>query len=189
MGLDIGPDVAFFQSIPWTEKLIRHPDYVAVPTPSRESKKSTEDAMFAETLNTKDTIRTCLALQKKPTSNQAPVTELRLLLDLGYAVSGWPNVVHGGVISLIMDEAKVTLLQLSERAGNADIHGSYVTASFQVRYIRPIPTPSVIMVTARLRRVEGRKVAIDAVIENAEGHKMAVGESQWLRIDDTQPKL
>lgn len=184
------PDYAYFDSIPWTHALVHHPDYTPTSTLSRSRKSTTEDAVISETLNTKDTIRAYLALHKKPSaasSNQ--ITELRTLLSLGYAVNDYPNLVHGGIIGLMIDEAMGLLLQLNANAGNGIGKGSTVTAWLKVEYLKPVATPSVVVVTARLREVKGRKIYIDAVIEGENRAVLAKGEALWVNAKESVAKL
>jgi len=186
---DLDRGTQYFESVPWTQRLIQDPNYTAVPTPSRKQKKSTEDAMFSETLNTKDAVRACLTLKKRPQTVDSLTTDVRLLLSLGYAVNGWPNLVHGGVIGLIIDEAMGTLLQLNANAGDKAIPKALVTASLKITYLRPIPTPSILMVTAKLGDINGRKIRVDAVIEDDEGNSMATGEALWVHTRESPAKL
>ena len=179
---DIGlaSDLEYFQSIPWTREILANPDFTVIPTPSRKLKKSTEDSMFAETLNTKDTVRAWLALRKQPISDDTPITELRFLLSLGYAVNGWPNIVHGGMIAFLLDEAMGTVLQLNAQASNRTEQNTF-TAYLKTTYLQPIPTPSVVMATARLGEVKGRKRLVNAVIEDEKGNAMATGEALFIQ--------
>ena len=181
-------DLEYFKAIPWTREVLTSAAFTVIPTPSRKPKKSTEDAMFAETLNTKDTVPAWLALRKRPLSNDSPITELRFLLSLGYAVNGWPNIAHGGMIACLMDEAMGTLLQLNARASNR-IEQNTFTAYLKTTYLQPIPTPSVIMATARLGEVKGRKIVVNAVIENEKGDTMATGEALFIQPKKPRSKL
>lgn len=184
------PNYAYFDSIPWTRALLHHPDYIPTRTLSRSRKSTTEDAIISETLNTKDTIRAYLTLHKNPSpasSNQ--ITELCTLLSLGYAVNGYPNLVHGGIIGLMIDEGMGLLLQLNAKAGNGIMKGNTVTAWLKVEYLKPIPTPSVVVVTARLREVKGRKTYIDAVVGGEDGAALAKGEALWVNAKKSVAKL
>ena len=186
---DLAHSLKHFESIPWTQKFLTNPDYTLVPTPSRKPKQSTEDAMFAETLNTRDTVRAWLAFQKKPVSNDALITEARFFLSLGNAVSGWPHVVHGGMVSLIMDEAMGSLLQFNVHSGNKTFPPSTFTAYLNTKYVKPMPAPSVSMVVARLREIKGRKIFLDAVVEDKDGNEMATGKALFIAPKEPLAKL
>ena len=182
-------DMEHFQSLSWTRQLLQDQNYITVRTPSREPKESTEDAMFAETLNSRNAVRACLTLKKKPSSDKASTTEARLLLSLGYGVNGWPNVLHGGVVGLLIDEAMGTLLQMIGKESKGAISKYLVTAYLKTTYIRPIPTPSAIMITAKLGEIEGRKIRVNAVVEGEGGDAMATGEALWVSPKERQTKL
>ena len=174
-------NLRYFQAIQWTRDLLADENYIPIPTSSRKSKESTEDSMFAETLHTENTVQAWLTLKKRSTKDDALITELRFFLSLGHAMNGYPHRVHGGMISLIMDEAMGTMIYLN-RSGA-------VTAYLKTTYLQPIPSPSVIMVTAKMRENSGRKALSDAIIEGEGGTIMATAEGLWIRPRDPQVKL
>lgn len=187
--LDFNHDVKFFQTIPWTRTLLGDPAYYPSPTPSRSYKESTEDAIIAQTLNTKDTIKAWLTMPKKSAPGDAFITETRTLLSLGHAVNGYAGLVHGGIVALMIDEAMGTMLQLNAYAGNADLTSFVVTAYLKTRFLRPVPTPSIVLLIAKLRERRGRKMYIDATVENEAGEVLATGEALWVHKKDPQANL
>lgn len=69
---------------------------------------------------------------------------------LGVAYEGGTGLAHGGVLSLLLDHAMSVALHT---AG----HGA-MTVSLEVRYRAPTPLNVPLTVSARLDRVEGRKL-------------------------------
>lgn len=182
-------DVDFFRTIPWTRKLLEDPHYIPVPTPSRKYCKSRDSAIVAETLNTKDTIKAWLTLQKKPEPGRTLITETRNLFSLGSGLTGYEGLLHGGITTLMIDEAMGMILQLNAYARNGEITSLFVTAYLKTTFLRPIPTPSIISISAKLRERKGRKMYIDATVEDEAGEVLATAEALWLLLKEQQPKL
>jgi hypothetical protein len=97
-------DLTFFQSVPWCASLINDPKYVTIPTNSRVSKESTEDALFGDILKSDKTISACLSLYKKPATSTASIEEVTTLLSLETGLNGYPKICHGGIVATILDE-------------------------------------------------------------------------------------
>lgn len=185
---DLTRNVRFFSTTTWTRSIIEDKAYIAVPSPSRESKGSSEHTLVSETLNTKDTIGSWLTMQKKPAAGDTLIIETHTLLSLGHGVSGYPGILHGGMVGLVIDETTGTLLQLNADAGDPDFNGFIVTASLKTTFMKPIPIPSTILVTTRIKERTGRKWYIDATIREA-NNVLALGETLWVRTREPQAKL
>jgi uncharacterized protein (TIGR00369 family) len=69
----------------------------------------------------------------------------RLVIPTGF--QGWQNLVHGGVIAALLDEAAVYAC----RSGG----GQFVTAELTVRYRQPVPVGAEVTVVGEI--VEKRK--------------------------------
>lgn len=186
---DFNRDISFYRTIPWTQTLLEDPAYLAVPTPSRKYKRSAGDAVIAETLNTPETIKAWLTMHKKPASGDGLITETRTLLSLGPGVNGYPGLVHGGVVGLIIDEAMGIMLQLNANAGGLDTMSFIVTACLKTTFLRPVRTPSIILLTAKLRERKGRTMYIDAKVENGARDGLATGEALWIHAKEPQARL
>ncbi|KAF2813849.1 uncharacterized protein BDZ99DRAFT_459602 [Mytilinidion resinicola] len=175
-----------FSRIPWAADLIRDPDWVVCATSSRTPKTSTEDSFFAVTLNTDRTITNLLSLHLKPDENaDPPIQAVRTIMDLGTGVNGHPDVCHGGFVATMMDEVMGVLLTINlERAsiwkrGEPTI--GLFTAYIKVNYKRPVPTPSVVLATARFEKKEGKKAWVVGTIEDGMGVVYATGEALFVQ--------
>ncbi|MEU3984030.1 PaaI family thioesterase [Streptomyces sp. NPDC026672] len=71
---------------------------------------------------------------------------------LGRAYEGPPGYVHGGVTALLMDEV------LGRAAVEAGRYG--VTADLTLRYRRPVPLRTPVLLTARVRETHGRRTTV-----------------------------
>lgn len=182
------PDPKYFQSIPWCAKLLEEPNIVITPALSREYKESTEDALFAETLKSDDTIRAFLSFYKQPaTAEVARIDEIHTLLSLGYRVNGYPHLCHGGIVATILDEVMGSLLSVNKALGH--IKGSSVTAYLNVTYLKPVATPQTVLVTARLRDVKRQKYYVEALVKDSCGVVLAKAEALWIGLKELKEKL
>ncbi|KAI9879709.1 MAG: hypothetical protein M1830_007494 [Pleopsidium flavum] len=168
-----------FTSIPWCAQLIADADFVPIELPSRNPKASTEDSLFAQTLQTNDTIRACLSLYKRPpsttTKSDAGVQEVRMLLSLGSGVNGHPHIAHGGLVTTILDEVMGLMVSFYQRK-------SAFTAFLNVEFKKPVPTPGIVVSKARLTRAEGRKLWVRGAMEDERGNVYATAESLFVEV-------
>ena len=179
----------FFLSTPWCAKLLNDPEFVPCPTPSRRYKSSTEDALFAETLKTSNTISAITTFYRKTAPEATHVEEVRMLVSLEYGVNGWQHIAHGGIVGAILDEAMGGLATFNTRLKNNPKSGDHaqpiadmVTAYLNVTYLKPVSTPQIVLVTARLREIKGTKHYIDGDLKNADGTVLAKAESLFLGL-------
>jgi acyl-coenzyme A thioesterase PaaI-like protein len=77
---------------------------------------------------------------------------VRGALELGARFEGGPGLAHGGILALILDHAM----------GAAVYVGGHVamTRTLDVHYLAPTPLDTPLEVTARVERVDGRKVHV-----------------------------
>lgn len=104
---------------------------------------------------------------------------------LGSSVSGWPGVVHGGLISTILDEH-------SARAAVAAVGGGQgvLTANLDLTYLRPTLTQRFYVAKARALREDeleegergkrGRKVWVHVWLETTAGEVCVTGKALFV---------
>lgn len=190
-------DLAFFRSIPWCAAILDDSQRVIIPTSSRFPKENTEDAFFGETLKTDRTISACVSLYKAPSNPDAQIQEVTTLLSLGPGVNGYPHVAHGGMIATILDEVMGILLSAKKdqeehltRSGRTTVAGSSpsgermatVTAELVVKYLKTLATPQTVCVKAWVAKSEGRKLWLEAVIEDQKSTVLATGKALFVTI-------
>lgn len=90
---------------------------------------------------------------------------------------GWPGVVHGGVVSALLDE---TIGRV------AFLHDRWVqTAKLEVRFTRPAPTGARLRVEGRLARDRGRLLEMTGELTLAEGGEvLARGAGTFVPLPD-----
>ncbi len=122
-----------------------------------------------------------------------------MLLSVGSGVNGHPRRLHGGVIASIFDEAMGTLmtvnrdLAIAAGAGKGSPGGgiegggdvgmittSTSTAYLRTSFLKLIPTPQVLVASAWLREIKGRKVFVEADIRNGKDVVLAKCDALWI---------
>ncbi|KAH9908745.1 Thioesterase/thiol ester dehydrase-isomerase [Xylariomycetidae sp. FL2044] len=162
------------------------------------------DTLFRETLDSESAIPNYVGFYHDPFgSGPDPTTtfpdlpfiarSISLVLDCRAGTHGFHATVHGGLMCAMMDEAMGTLL-FQNRALNREAKARglipaaspdlapAMTARMDVRYRRPIPTPHVVIVTASLARVEGRKLQMHVVVESKNGQEYATCDGMFIRL-------
>jgi acyl-coenzyme A thioesterase PaaI-like protein len=172
----------------------------------------TKDQFFRQILQNRDAIPNCIGFYQR-TSSDAMVTypsaeraqqflinSSTLMLDLRQGLNGFSGSAHGGLIATLMDEAMGSLIFQNheaymemERRKEAlspnilNMHGlTLLTASMNVRYQKRLATPQVVLATATLSRIEGRKVFVDVVVENGRG--VTFGQCEGMRVTVSKEK-
>lgn len=182
------PDLAHFENIPWCAQLLSSPNIVITPTNSREYKASTEDALFAETFKTDDTISACLSFYSRPASGLHRIEEIHTLLTLGYRLNGYPARAHGGIVATIIDEVMGMLLSVNKGLGLIATQGDTMTAYLNVTYLKPVETPGTVLVSARFKEVIGRKHFLEATIKAGSGEVLSKAEALWIGLERSESK-
>jgi uncharacterized protein (TIGR00369 family) len=77
---------------------------------------------------------------------------------------GYPNVVHGGIVALLLDSAMMNSLFAAGRVA--------MTAQLTVRYHAPVLTGRTARVRAQVRRSTGRLHLLEATIEQDNNAKV-----------------
>lgn len=195
------PEITHFQSIPWVANLLSDESFKTIPTPSRQSKETTEDSFFAHTLNSPTTISACLTQYKlSRNGGEDEVEQLRMFITLGCDVNGYPRTLHGGMVSSLLDESMGLLLMVrgdvaaskdrersgpNGEAGRGESHLSEtpVTAYLNIRFLRPVITPGTVVLRTQLKEAkENRKWTIEGKIRDEEGRDLARGECLYVKI-------
>jgi uncharacterized protein (TIGR00369 family) len=85
---------------------------------------------------------------------------------------GFDGMVHGGIISMILDEA--SCWALFARHGRLG-----VTREMTVRFVKPVPTGLELQVTGSVRQIDARAATVLAELRDGGGELLAAGESSW----------
>jgi uncharacterized protein (TIGR00369 family) len=88
---------------------------------------------------------------------------------------GWANVIHGGILSTLLDEA-ITYV------GIASFDGPAVTAQLEVRFKKPAITGDKLIVTANRVNMSTRLIEAEAYIDSENGTRIAEGSGKVMKV-------
>ena len=101
--------------------------------------------------------------------------ETELALPREY--QGWAEVIHGGILSTLLDELMAHAVW--------HFAGPGVTLSMEVRFYHPLKPGEAIRVRGVLTSVNGRRRAAEAVItRRRDGRKIASAKSRFLLLEN-----
>lgn len=167
--------------LPWAQELLEQPDMQTVLTCGAMSKASQPgaanaidpDHLFLSLLR-QDLIRDLLFLWN-PRERA-----FHTLMAVGMDVCGHPSIVHGGFTSAMIDETTGGLVYELKKAGELG-EGSAFTARLEVDYKRPMPSNTDVVCTARVEKVEGRKIwTVAEVADRPGGTVYATGRALYV---------
>jgi uncharacterized protein (TIGR00369 family) len=102
--------------------------------------------------------------------------EVRATLSIPERFNGYPGVVHGGIVTALLDEALVRTALLD--GGFDDL---LVTARIEVTFRRPTPTDTPVTVVARLVERRGTRARGEAELRLSDGGVAARAEALLAR--------
>ena len=91
---------------------------------------------------------------------------------------GWANVIHGGILSTLLDEA-ITYV------GIASFDGPAVTAQLEIRFKKPAMAGDKLIVTAKRVKMSKRLVEVKAHIDSEQGERIVEGSGKVMRATGT----
>ena len=93
-------------------------------------------------------------------------------------MQGWANILHGGIISTLLDEAITHI-------GIGTYNGPAVTAQLEVRFRKPAPTGVKLYVSAERIKVSRRLIEAKAEIKLGDNTVIATGVGKVMPVDDS----
>lgn len=92
---------------------------------------------------------------------------------------GWDGIVHGGIISTLLDEAMAKLIyELGYQA---------VTVSLEIKFKKPAPILEPLLVRGEIAEVSKRLIRAKAHVAKEDGTILATGTSTFLKHSPTHP--
>jgi len=92
-------------------------------------------------------------------------------------LSGSAGIMHGGFISLLLDEVSSKVLSMLDKRG--------LTRTLDVSFEKTVPLGKPIRLEARLLEQDGRKHFIEAKILNSDGEALATSKALFLVFGTT----
>lgn len=90
----------------------------------------------------------------------------------GREFGGWSNIMHGGIVATLLDEA------MAHAALGAGVRA--VTARIEVRFRHPVPTGQPLVVEGKVTGRRGRVVEIDGTLSGEDGTRYAESHARFL---------
>ncbi|KAI1432245.1 HotDog domain-containing protein [Xylaria sp. CBS 124048] len=179
---DISSDTAHFTAIPWCAPHLKGTRIIANTIPHRALKPTTsENSLFADTLNTSRTVRKMLQVYQETESPTQRVDSAKTFLTLGDGMNGHADYCHGGMIMAILDEIVGSIIPLNQRRKTLP-QIPYMTAYLNTTFVNPIPTPSTILAQTRCTKIEGRKFYVEGTLEDENGTILARAEALFIQL-------
>lgn len=93
-------------------------------------------------------------------------------------MQGWKNILHGGIISTLLDEAITHI-------GIGTYDGPAVTAQLEVRFRNPAPTGVKLYVSAERIKVSRRLIEAKATVTLSDSTVIATGTGKVMPVDES----
>ncbi len=122
-------------------------------------------------------MRNPFGLQVKP-DIEADGAMVRIVCTPGEHLQGWADILHGGILSTLLDEA-ITYVGISTFGQHA------VTAQLEVRFRNPAPTRVKLFVSAKRIKVSRRLVEAEAEVRLADGTLIATGTGKVVPVNES----
>jgi uncharacterized protein (TIGR00369 family) len=87
---------------------------------------------------------------------------------------GWDGIVHGGILSTLLDEAMATLVY------ELGLHA--ITATMEIKFKKPAPILEPLLVYGEVTEVSRRLIRARAHIAKDDGTILAVGISTFMKL-------
>jgi uncharacterized protein (TIGR00369 family) len=91
---------------------------------------------------------------------------------------GWHGILHGGIVSTLLDEALAHAVGGAERGGSGS---GAVTAELAVRFKKPVGIGSKIILTGKIEKDQGRMVEAVSEITDEAGIVLASARGKLVR--------
>ncbi|KAH7198216.1 HotDog domain-containing protein [Fusarium flagelliforme] len=182
-------ELSFFASHPWTAGLLCAPDTIPFVPSCRNPQSAAHDQLFGKTLNDSRSLTHFISYFHAPSIQVAKdpshnITEIVVLVSVGDGLSGYPGVVHGGMVAALFDESMGTIFDLNRALGKdaRAFKTPSVTGGIDVKFLKPVPTNSVLYITAVAEEIDGRKTKVRSEMKDEQGEVLASCSSKWVAL-------
>ncbi len=83
--------------------------------------------------------------------------------------------MHGGVLAALLDESMAWAMWAADRALG-------VTAKMETRYRKTVGTTGTLIVHGRVVRMRGRRIEVEASVDDADGERLAEATALFMRL-------
>lgn len=99
----------------------------------------------------------------------------------GIEHQGWDGVMHGGLVTVLLDEAMAWAAAASTRM--------YYTGRLEVRYRQPVRTGTPLVVRGWITRERGRTLETRAEVQSEQGQTLAEASALFMRAPERQAAI
>ena len=99
-------------------------------------------------------------------------TECEIIFEEIY--QGWKNIVHGGIISTVMDETMFFEMQRNKHYG--------VTYLINVKFKKPAIVGEKYVCKAYLKKEKGHLIYLNSILTNSKNEKIAIAKATFYKI-------
>jgi uncharacterized protein (TIGR00369 family) len=178
----VSSDLNHFLGIPWCADHLRKPGIKAwTPPRTRVPDSDGEHVVWSKTLNDPDAFSAFLAFCTAPGEPSAMLEQVNVLLSCGHGLQGHPGFLHGGIVAAILDEVS-GLLPTMNRDRKALPNVSYMTGHLNVTFKRPVRTPGTILATAKVAKLEGRRLHVEGALKDEKGTVLAQSDVLFIAL-------
>jgi acyl-coenzyme A thioesterase PaaI-like protein len=170
-----------FTTVPIAQPTLQDPDFRCLYASRTVTDDGKGHTLMGKTWATETTIPHLLSLYRTSdsSSSDTPNVEIRRFYTLGGDLNAHPDLLHGGVISCILDSTLGNAVGIGIR--HVDITSMY-TVQLNVKYESPVRTPGTIVARSWIRKVEvgekNVKVWAEGIIESLSGDRELVVHSK-----------
>ncbi|OAR01528.1 hypothetical protein LLEC1_01510 [Akanthomyces lecanii] len=118
-----------------------------------------------------------------------PILRVSTLVAFGSGTSGFEGIIHGGLISTILDESLSIVNELNSALGKAGLAFTTVnvTASLNVQFLAPVPvTEEAVCVTTWVDSFEGRRTIMKGEMVDSKGNRLVTVDSVWASVPENR---
>ncbi|KAK6213404.1 thioesterase superfamily protein [Colletotrichum tabaci] len=172
------------EALPWCRALLKSPGITTFTPQSRDPKNlNPHDRLFGKTLNHSEGIPACISFHPE-SPGQSVITELSTFFALSQGIDGYPGIAHGGMTAVLIDEVLGVLIQrnMDTDRDHPVFKMNTVTSSMDIKYLKPIVTPGVVLGVGQIKEIRGKKLLLRAVLKDANGVDLATCDSVWIGI-------
>lgn len=177
-----------FSSLPISKSTIEDPDFQIYASSRKVTDKGKGHTLTGRTFNTATTIRELISLAR-PSKSASPLpqpeaerAEVRRFYTFGSDLNAHPDLLHGGVIAMILDSTLGNAIGVQFPQGALRMY----TVQLNVSYKKAVPTPGTMLARSWVTKVadDGRKIWAAGRLEGENGLVFATAEGMWLKAKD-----
>lgn len=116
-----------------------------------------------------------------------PILRAATLVAFGAGTSGFEGIIHGGLISTILDESLSIVNELNSALGKSGsaFASVSVTASLNVQFLAPVRvTEEAVCVTTWIDKFEGRRTIMRGEMADSARNRLATVDSVWAAVPE-----